>query len=202
VSDQDADFSLDTFNEQASEHIRHVMHEGENWYSVIDVVALLTGTERPRKYWSDMKHNIDDGSFIELSEKCLQLKMPALDGRMRITDCANAETMRAICRFIPAAAPWRSKSKPDGIVYAIGLSDGRMVKIGTTTDLVRRLSTLCSSSPVPLVVLWQMPGDGELEHRLHTHFAHRRAYGEWFSFAGANVLTELQAAIAEIGQAM
>jgi len=56
--------------------------EVEKWYfSVIDVIEALTGTDRPRKYWSDLKAKLKkEGS--ELSEKIGQLKMAAEDGKM------------------------------------------------------------------------------------------------------------------------
>jgi len=57
--------------------------ETEEWYfSVVDVIEILTETDRPRKYWNDLKLKlIKEGS--ELSEKIGQLKMPATDGRKR-----------------------------------------------------------------------------------------------------------------------
>jgi hypothetical protein len=60
--------------------------ELEKWYiSIIDVVEILTDTDRPRKYWSDLKAKLKkEGS--ELSEKIGQLKMIAEDGKRRITD--------------------------------------------------------------------------------------------------------------------
>ena len=65
--------------------------EEEKWYfSVIDVIEVLTGTDRPRKYWSDLKAKLKkEGS--ELSEKIGQLKMEAEDGKLRITDVADTE---------------------------------------------------------------------------------------------------------------
>ena len=45
---------LEEFDEQAAGTIRRVFHEGRWFFSVIDVVGLLSGTQRPRKYWSDL----------------------------------------------------------------------------------------------------------------------------------------------------
>jgi len=55
--------------------------EQEKWYfSIIDVIEALTGTDRPRKYWSDLKAKLKkEGS--ELSEKIGQLKMQSADGK-------------------------------------------------------------------------------------------------------------------------
>ena len=63
--------------------------EKEKWYfSIVDVVEVLTGSDRPRKYWNDLKSKlIKEGS--ELSAKIGQLKMLAEDGKMRLTDVAD-----------------------------------------------------------------------------------------------------------------
>ena len=60
--------------------------EQEKWYiSIIDVIEILTKTERPRKYWSDLKAKLKkEGS--ELSEKIGQLKMQSADGKFYNTD--------------------------------------------------------------------------------------------------------------------
>ncbi len=83
-------------------HIRKILHEGEWWFSVIDVVEVLTGSERPRKYWNDLKKKLISEGYVEVSENIGQLKMPAPDGKMRITDCANTETMFRIIQSIPS----------------------------------------------------------------------------------------------------
>lgn len=74
----------------------------ENWYfSIIDVIAILVGNERPRKYWSDLKNKLyAEGS--ELSEKIGQLKMIANDGKMRQTDVANTEQLFRLIQSIPS----------------------------------------------------------------------------------------------------
>jgi hypothetical protein len=74
----------------------------ENWYfSIIDVIEILTETDRPRKYWSDLKAKLKkEGS--ELSEKIGQLKMVAEDGKMRITDVANTEQLFRLIQSIPS----------------------------------------------------------------------------------------------------
>ncbi len=74
----------------------------EKWYfSIIDVIEVLTETDRPRKYWSDLKAKLaKEGS--ELSEKIGQLKMVAGDGKMRITDVADTEQLFRIIQSIPS----------------------------------------------------------------------------------------------------
>lgn len=82
--------------------IRKVLHQGEWWFSVIDVVEVLVGGDRPRKYWSDLKQKLLAEGFIEVSEKIGQLKMEAPDGKQRFTDCANTETIFRIIQSIPS----------------------------------------------------------------------------------------------------
>src|SRR5690606_21702372 len=69
--------------------------------SVIDVIEILTGTDRPRKYWNDLKTKLKkEGS--ELSEKIGQLKMTAPDGKMRLTDVADTEQIFRLTQSIPS----------------------------------------------------------------------------------------------------
>lgn len=82
--------------------IRKAIFQKEWWFSVIDVIEMLTGTERPRKYWNDLKKKLRNEGYIEMSEKIGQLKMPAPDGKMRETDCANTETLFRIIQSIPS----------------------------------------------------------------------------------------------------
>ncbi|MBW6490378.1 MAG: Bro-N domain-containing protein [Lentimicrobium sp.] len=76
--------------------------EDEKWYfSIIDVIEVLTGTDRPRKYWSDLKAKLQkEGS--ELSEKIGQLKLAAEDGKMRLTDVADTEQLFRLIQSIPS----------------------------------------------------------------------------------------------------
>ena len=82
--------------------IRKVLHEGEWWFSIIDVVEVLVGGDRPRKYWNDLKQKLAAEGYIEVSEKIGQLKMLAPDGKQRLTDCANTETLFRIIQSIPS----------------------------------------------------------------------------------------------------
>ena len=76
--------------------------EDERWYfSIVDVVAVLTETERPRKYWSDLKKKLQqEGS--QLSEKIGQFKMIAADGKMRPTDCLATEQLFRLIQSVPS----------------------------------------------------------------------------------------------------
>jgi hypothetical protein len=83
--------------------------EDEKWYfSIIDIIQILTDNDRPRKYWSDLKNKlIKEGS--ELSEKIGQLKMKAEDGKMRLTDVADTEQLFRLIQSIssPKAEPFK-----------------------------------------------------------------------------------------------
>jgi hypothetical protein len=82
--------------------IRKLIHKNEWWFSIIDIIEVLTGNDRPRKYWSDLKKRLISEGYGEVSEKIGQLKLTAPDGKMRLTDCANTETMFRIIQSIPS----------------------------------------------------------------------------------------------------
>jgi DNA-damage-inducible protein D len=83
-------------------HIRKILHEGEWWFAVIDIVEVLTGSSIPKRYWSDLKKKLAAEGFTEPYEKIVRLKMLAPDGKMRLTDCADTETMFRIIQSIPS----------------------------------------------------------------------------------------------------
>lgn len=77
--------------------------EEQQWYfSVIDVVAVLTDSVNPRDYWFKMKKRVHSEDGIELSTICRQLKMQASDGKMRETDTANVKALFRIIQSIPS----------------------------------------------------------------------------------------------------
>ena len=77
--------------------------EEEKWYfSVVDVVGVLSGSSDPRNYWKVMKNRLKaEGS--EVVTKCNQLKMLAVDGRYRLTDMADTETIFRLIQSIPSS---------------------------------------------------------------------------------------------------
>ena len=83
--------------------IRTVWNEEEEKYyiSIVDMIAALTESNRPRKYWSDLKKQlIDEGN--ELSEKIGQLKLKSTDGKYYKTDVCDIEEMFRIIESIPS----------------------------------------------------------------------------------------------------
>lgn len=99
----DKDTSIKLFEEK---RIRTVWNEEEEkWYfSVVDVVSVLTDQpdyDRARKYWNKLKQRLsEEGS--ELVTNCHQLKMPASDGKMRMTDVATTEQLFRLIQSIPS----------------------------------------------------------------------------------------------------
>ena len=76
--------------------------EKEEWYfSVVDVIAVLTDSPNPRKYWSVLKTRLkSEGS--QLTTNCSQLKMPAADGKMYKTDCMTTEQLFRLIQSVPS----------------------------------------------------------------------------------------------------
>lgn len=79
--------------------IRKTLHGGEWWFSVVDVVAALTNSNKPRVYWNAMKTRVHQDDGFQLSTICRELKLLAVDGKMRETDCSNTEGLfKIICK--------------------------------------------------------------------------------------------------------
>ncbi len=76
--------------------------EKEKWYfSIIDVIGVLTESENPRKYWSVLKTRLKkEGS--EVATNCSRLKLLAVDGKMRLTDVADTEQLLRLIQSIPS----------------------------------------------------------------------------------------------------
>jgi len=87
-----------------SKRVRSHWNESEQkWYfSIIDVVEILTESDNPRRYWSDLKRKLKKEGFSELYDFIVQLKMESSDGKMYITDCANAEVLLRVIQSIPS----------------------------------------------------------------------------------------------------
>ncbi len=82
--------------------VRKIIYDNKWWFSVIDVVAALTDSDIPRRYWSDLKIKLKKEGFVEVYEKIVQLKLEAPDKKLRETDCANIEGIFRIIQSIPS----------------------------------------------------------------------------------------------------
>ena len=100
--------------------IRRTWFKEDWYYSVVDIVGVLTDSVNPRDYWYKTKIRLGDEEKAELSTICLQLKLEAPDGKLRTTDCGNAEGIFRIIQSIPSprAEPfkrWLAKVGKDRI---------------------------------------------------------------------------------------
>jgi DNA-damage-inducible protein D len=90
-------------------HLRRVWHEGEWYYSITDPITALTDSANPRVYWGKLKERAKSEGFDEALARIEQLKLKSPDGRFRLTDTANRETLLRIIQSIPSprAEPFR-----------------------------------------------------------------------------------------------
>ena len=85
------------------QQIRKIIHNDEWFFSIIDVIQVLTNSSSPRRYWSDLKTKIiDNEGFNQLYDKIVQLKMKSSDGKKYLTDTANTETIFRIIQSVPS----------------------------------------------------------------------------------------------------
>jgi DNA-damage-inducible protein D len=82
--------------------IRRILIDDEWFYSVIDVIEVLTDSENPRDYWYRLKKREVESGGIQLSTICRQLKLEASDGKKYSTDCANTEGLFRIIMSVPS----------------------------------------------------------------------------------------------------
>lgn len=99
VKMMDKEKSLVVFQDKK---IRRVWHNEEWNFSVVDIVGALTNSPGPRNYWKVLKHRLNEEGGFETVTNCNQLKMPAEDGKLRETDCANTSTLFRLIQSIPS----------------------------------------------------------------------------------------------------
>lgn len=94
--------------------IRKIWEDDKWYFSVVDIIYVLTNSNKPRDYWYHLKQRVSSEEKIELSTICRQLKMKASNGKMYNTECADTEGILRIIQSIPSpkAEPfkrWLSK---------------------------------------------------------------------------------------------
>jgi hypothetical protein len=83
--------------------IRKIIHNDEWYFSIIDIIEVLTKSSNPRRYWSDLKVKLfENEGYSQLYEKIVQLKLESSDGKKYFTDTANTETIFRIIQSIPS----------------------------------------------------------------------------------------------------
>jgi hypothetical protein len=87
-----------------STEVRWIWHEEQWYYSVVDIVKILTESDyqTARKYWKVLKNRLINEGYEQLVTKCYQLKLVAEDGKLRETDCTNREGIFRIIQSIPS----------------------------------------------------------------------------------------------------
>ncbi len=80
--------------------IRKTIYQKEWWFSILDIIQAITDSPHPKTYWAKMKER--DKALFEPFPFWEQLKLPAEDGKMRETDCANTEGLLRIIQNIPS----------------------------------------------------------------------------------------------------
>ncbi len=100
--------------------VRRILVGDEWFFSIIDVIEILTNSANARRYWSDLKRKIVSEGYTQLYENIVQLKLVSSDGKKYATDCANTEIMFRIIQSIPSkkAEPfkrWLAKVGKDRI---------------------------------------------------------------------------------------
>jgi len=79
--------------------IRKIIHKNEWWFSILDIISVLTDSPQPKTYWAKMKDR--DKEMSQPFPFWEQLKMTAEDGKMRETDCADTEGIFRIIQSVP-----------------------------------------------------------------------------------------------------
>ncbi|MGI8811072.1 MAG: BRO-N domain-containing protein [Pyrinomonadaceae bacterium] len=83
--------------------IRKIFHDNEWFFSIIDVLAAITETDRPSAYWTDLKRKLaEKEGFSEIYAKIVKLKMPGADGKLYPVESANVETLFRLIQSIPS----------------------------------------------------------------------------------------------------
>lgn len=83
-------------------NIRKIFTDSEWYFSVVDIIEILTDSQRPRDYWYRMKKREKDSSGVELSTLCRQLKLESSDGKKYKTEVVNTENAFRIIQSIPS----------------------------------------------------------------------------------------------------
>jgi hypothetical protein len=104
----------------------------EEWYfSVVDVVEVLTGSVNPRDYWVVMKKRVQLDDGFQLPTICRQLKLISSDGKKYLTDCANAQGLLRIIQI----QPQRGSASKTRVACIHATLDAQRITSSTPTGL-------------------------------------------------------------------
>jgi prophage antirepressor-like protein len=193
--------------------IRQIEHNGETWFSIIDIIEILTDSPNPSRYWTNLKSREN-----QLLRHCIKLKFQALDGKSRPSECVNVKGALIIIMSIPspkvlsfklwiAQAGEEKLNKLDNSItlstlvlnhsqnnknivtcelktYLMQDTFRGYYKIGKSKDPKVREGTL--QAEVPTIELVHVI-ESDIENYLHKKFDSKRLRGEWFDLSEADV---------------
>ena len=99
------EFSIDSHGKMVvfgAKQIRRVWHDEQWFFSVVDIIAALTDSDAPKKYWTAMKRREEKTTGFQLSTICRQLKLTSADGKSYKTEAVNTEAAFRIIQSIPS----------------------------------------------------------------------------------------------------
>ena len=205
-----------------NETIRTVWDKEEEKYfiSIVDLVGVLSESDRPRKYWSDLKSKLkQEGN--EVSEKIGQLKLKSQDGKYRLTDVCDIEEMFRIIESIPSknAEPikqWLAKLGRERIdeTFDPSLAAQRAIDLYRTKGydekwILKRIKSIQNRKQ--LTDIWKAGGITEskeyaiLTNEIYKEWSGMNA-GEYKSFKGLRKeslrdnMTDVEVALADLGE--
>jgi DNA-damage-inducible protein D len=82
--------------------VRRTWYNEQWFFSIIDIIAILSESPNPRRYWSDLKRKLISEGYSELYEKIVQLKLPSSDGKLYETDSLNIQGIFRIIQSVPS----------------------------------------------------------------------------------------------------
>jgi prophage antirepressor-like protein len=193
--------------------IRQIEHNDEIWFSIIDIIEILTGSTKPSNYWDSLKRRDKN-----LSKNCKKLKFQALDGKFRPSECVNVEGALVIIMSITSPKAHNiklwiaqagqeklenlgSSMTVDTLVQSHAILNNSFLiyepktylmrdtlrgfcKIGKSKNPKIRESTL--QAELPTVELLHVI-DKDIEAYLHKKFASKRLRGEWFDLSQSDI---------------
>ncbi len=166
--------------------IRRQWRNNEWWFSVVDVVGVLTDSAIPRRYWSDLKRKIEEEQGrAQLYDKIVQLKLLSSDGKAYSTDCATIETMLRIIQSIPSpkAEPFKQ--------WLAKVSYERLQEIENPELATRRVRALYKAKGY---------ADDWIDKRMRGMAVHEKLVNEWEK-RGVKDTKEYAVLMSEIAQA-
>ncbi len=94
--------------------IRKIWQDEQWFFSIIDIIEILTESPTPRKYWDKVKRKLKEEGINETSPIWRQFKLMASDDKLRLTDCANTEGVLRIIMSVPSPKAQYEVTNPSG----------------------------------------------------------------------------------------